>query len=1083
MARPRAHLADVVPWIADGIVPPTRDTNGHPLIRLQTLGAAVVQCGEMRICPSAGVLFGLMIRLSHATAMRTPRDELLELLWPEQKDVRRRASLRQALYKLRQLGVRVGLDGDVVQLDSVQVVRTFANERTAACFERDVTTGYEPFGPFLPGYVAPTAGLEEWVGIEREVVHAQVRQVLVVQLRMRRERADWAAGEALARWLLRFDPLHEDATLMVAECTMLAGAKAEAIAILDRYLAEIGPGAGDMRLPALQMRRRFVEAAGGRLSFAPTERHFVGRDDEMTAFTLAMRRARWRDGSAVLLHGPSGMGKTRMTIEVGKVATVEGVREVRGSCCESDGLRILSVVLDMLPELMAQPGALGCEPESMATLQRLVPECRNHPDGRSPTESSDTRELCSPSELSIESVLAREPLPMPSSIRRAIVDLVAAVSDERPLMLVIDNVHWLDAASWDVLADIMERISEMRLLVVMTSREPFACAERPERVPSSLRVRELPPLTAEHAATLARLIGEDFSAPVSDAICRWFVDACEGSPLFLRSLVIHWIETGEFGGVPPTLEQVMESRIAKLSSDALRTLQTIALLGELASVERAQRVLDSSTLQLLDSLDELARASAFRESTTSKLECHELLGRAAVGSLSRPALTMLHFRIAGVLTADRFDEGGSVSLAVIEHLSRAGEWAHLTEYARARGEQLLQKGHPTRTLALCDAAKRATLDEIDDPQLRHVELEALYSAGRYSQLIVHLSRQGNDFQVAKSWDAEHPESVVKFVEAARHSDSFDDFENQCARATILAETECVLDHLRVRAAITAIKVAGHGLNDSLPKRAYDAARPVCERLPNSQVERALLDMYFHTAFGDPHVALQASQRLLIRCVPNQNPRDRIFLTSDIACSMRVCGAIDEARNLFERTFNEGSNADLALPAGIAAWYLSLIAIDENGDLTRAKNWLARCTTLRGFEGEALLHQLMAAQLARIAIEEQDLATAVRSHSKGIQLSPNAIRPKNLAYRLAIELGIARLADDLASVWRLLPEAQSMFARLKTSLGQDFLASQIIRALRLIGHEEEAADIFKDYVNHTRRERSKIPTYLETAIQS
>ena len=157
MARPRAYLADAVPWVADGAVPPTRDRNGQPLIRLQTLGAAVVQCGETRIGPSAGVLFALMLRLTHATAMRAPRDQLLELLWPGQKDVRRRASLRQALYKLRGLGVRVGLDGDVVQLDSVQLVRTFANERTAARFERDVTTGYEPFGPFLPGYVAPAA--------------------------------------------------------------------------------------------------------------------------------------------------------------------------------------------------------------------------------------------------------------------------------------------------------------------------------------------------------------------------------------------------------------------------------------------------------------------------------------------------------------------------------------------------------------------------------------------------------------------------------------------------------------------------------------------------------------------------------------------------------------------------------------------------------------------------------------------------------------------------------------------------------------------------------------------------------------
>ena len=171
--------------------------------------------------------------------MRVPRDVLLEAVWPGQSDRRRRGSLRQALYKLRVFGVRVALDGDVVGVDRAQIVRTFSIERTVAGFDRDVTNGDEPFGVFLPSYAPPTESLEEWVDLEREAVHAQVRHVLVTQLRARRERADWGGAEALARWLLRFDPLHEDATLTIAECTMLSGAKAEAIAILER----LGPDA------------------------------------------------------------------------------------------------------------------------------------------------------------------------------------------------------------------------------------------------------------------------------------------------------------------------------------------------------------------------------------------------------------------------------------------------------------------------------------------------------------------------------------------------------------------------------------------------------------------------------------------------------------------------------------------------------------------------------------------------------------------------------------------------------------------------------------------------------------------------
>lgn len=1119
MARPRAIPADAVPWIPDASAPPTRDARGEPLIRLQTLGAAVIQCGEARVGPSAGILFALLLRLTHAPSMRVPRDVLLAALWPEQKDERRRASLRQALYKLRGLGVRVGLDGEVVQFDPAQLVRTFASERTTARFERDVTTGHEPFGPFLPGYVAPTAPFEEWVGIEREAVHADVRHVLVTQLRARRERADWSSAEALARWLLRFDPLHEDATLMLAECTMLAGAKAEAIAILDRYLAELGPNAGDIRLPALQMRRRFVEATRGRISFAPTERHFVGREDEITAFTLAMRRARWRDGSAVLLHGPSGMGKTRLTLEVGKVAIVEGLREVRASCCESDRHRVLSVIFDMLPELIEQPGALGCEPESLATLRRLVPDSRMRTPEAATFRASDlTNDSTDPTlgggieattgstakddfegvgatnysaphevrvigdvlEPSYESILAREPLPMQSSIRRAVVELVAAVSDERPMLLVVDNVHWIDAASWDVLADIVERISQLRLVVMLTSRTPHACVVRPERTPVSLLVRELLPLKAESSSSLARLIGEDLSAPMSDANCDWFVDACEGSPLFLRSLVNHWIETGEAGGLPPTLQQVIEARLSKLGPDALQTLQAIAMLDKFAGVDRVQRVLESSTSQSLESLEELASAGAFRESSTKELQCHELLGRAAIGTLGGPAKKMLHLKIASVLASDGIDPSQSLSLAVLEHLSAAGEWARLSMFAGRRGTELLQSGYPARALAVCEAARRELPAEFDDQHLGRVELEALYLAGRYSRLIDVMSKSPTDFSVDSGWDAAHPVDVLNFIESARHADSAASYEDLCARAVMLAESEAVSESVRLRAATTGIKLAGHGMRHVLPLRAYHAGSKIAARMQDRLAEQALLDMYFHTSFGDQELALAAARNLRANYIHTRNCRDQLYLGSDIGYALRVTGAMDEARDQFASVYSIGAREGVVASAGVAAWYLSMIAMDIDADVEEATRWIMKCRDLPGAVDEELLRLLVAQQQARLAIVEKRLDLAIEHRDAAKRCFVKAPQPKRLAYGTAIDLAIALLADDMDQIAALCPEAESRFESLKSTLGQDYLATQVIAAQARLGRKDDANATFADYVSACRRERSPIPRYLAAA---
>ena len=346
---------------------------GRRRLVFQTLGAARLVLGDDRIVPSTGTLFALLVRVAYSPEYRQPRDALLTSLWPGQSLARQRGNLRQTLYKARSMGIHVTLVGDCVCLDAAQVVTTFSLSHTTALFDCDVVRGNEPFGVFLPSFVAPWPDFQEWIEAQRATVHAAVRRVLVELLRARRERADWSGAETLARWLLQFDPLNEEATLTLAECTMLAGSKAEAVAIIDRYLAEIGPSAGDIRLPATLLRKRFTEPASKkRRSFVPTERHFVGRTTELANLTMAMRRARWHDGSAVMIEGYAGIGKTRLANELSKIAEIEGFREIRVECRDGDVHRPLNALLEPITELLALPGALGCSPESMGVLRKIA---------------------------------------------------------------------------------------------------------------------------------------------------------------------------------------------------------------------------------------------------------------------------------------------------------------------------------------------------------------------------------------------------------------------------------------------------------------------------------------------------------------------------------------------------------------------------------------------------------------------------------------------------------------------------------------------------------------------------------------
>jgi len=1105
MARPRTQFAPTVPWINDSSLPPTRDAQSRPLVRVHTLGAAVVQCGEVCIGPTAGVLFALLIRITHAPGMRLHRDVLLDLLWPEQTDTRRRASLRQSLYKLRGYGVRVEMRAEDVSLDMTQVTRSFAVERTAEQFERDVTYGNEPFGQFLPNYRAQWSQMNEWVASERELVHAEVRQVLVTLLRSHRERADWSGAQSLARWLLLFDPLHEDATLTLAECAMLTGAKAEAIAILDRYLAELGPNAGEIRLPASQLRKRFADAGRGRVSFAPTERHFVGRETEIAELTLALRRARWHEGNAILFHAPPGMGKTRLTWEVGKVAAIEGLRELRASCRESDACRPFSVFFEVLPEVMTMQGAIGCSPESLAVLHRLMPDTKPTSSSGSsqsePGQIGDSVEFVEQKSESIRDVnravapaddaaplpvMMREPLPMASAIRAAIVDVFTAVSSERPLWLVVDDTHWIDSASWETMVDLIDQLRAMRLMVLMTSREPHARPQRPQRIPSALLVRELEPLSVGSVSTLARLIGEDLLAPVGDILCDWFANACEGNALFLRSLVNHWIDTGEAGGVPPTLAQAIEHRLARLSADATRALQAAAMLGGSATVPLVQRTLQFGTMEVVDALEELTHAGAFRSDVGGySLHVHDLLAQAAIQKLGRPGRITLHRAVADALLECGDVQNGATAVAVVRHLRDSGSHKDLLAFVLDRGAHFLEHGLPSITIAMCEAVadvlQSCTADSDVANAFDRMHMEAMYVAGRHSELLSMTASKTVNFSIDLSWDAINPSDVLDSLEAAKDSDVFTDYEDLCARTVMLAEAEGVPLHFRYRAAISAIKIAGNGLNPDFPTRAYAAGVALCPEFEIPMGRREKLDMYFHTAFGDVEIAASAARRILSDWVPRCTPSEGMPLMGDVAYALRAAGFIDEARILFERAFETACEQSLTRRAGVAAWYLSMIAMDMGNKTDVAERWILRAENLPGAKSEELLLAVCAQQKSRIALALAQPVEARKHAEASKKFWAFAQYPKRKASELALDLGIAVAEGHKRDVDRILPEAISRFSTLQGTLGQDFLASRIVLALKMLSRSDEAEELLSSYIHGARREKYPAPAFLLNSL--
>ena len=1041
------------------------DSASDVCVRVQTFGACVVEISGNRLGRNADIVIALVMMLVHAPGMQLPRDQLINTLWPDSPEPRRRGNLRQALYKLRQMGVRAVMNGDQVQLDEPQVLRNFSIDRTATNFENEIVRAHEPFGPFLPGFLTiPGSALDEWLDAERQRAHADARRVLASALRVQHAIANWQAAEPLARWLLQFDPLNEAATLVMAECLVLSGAKYDAIRLLDQYMSELGPNAGDLRIPATTLRRRLAAPTPRRISFAPSERHFMGREASMAQITLALRRARFKDGTATLLHGSAGIGKTRLLNEVTKVSVIEGLSDLRAGCRETDLTRPLSIFLDLVPELLQLKGALGCSPESMKALKRFV----NDDDWIAERNAANGGPVA---------------MPLAAALRRAIVDVILAVSEERSVFLIIEDVHWLDAASWEVIVDLIDHISAARVCFVMTSRLPHPRPHLPERMPVALNVQSLPPLSIESCLELAHAIATDLSAEIDENLGKWFVETSEGIPLFLRSLVNHWIETGDAGGVPPTLVGAISQRLQTLSVDALRVLQTIALLGRHAELSMIESVLELPYFRVVSALDDLQTASAFDASTSGALVCHELIGRMAVGGLGINARRSLHKRIAQILLQLKTDVlSPALCLDRLEHLMLSGDLrAYLSASSEAVGE-LLAAGYSYDALGVAESALEQASEPEDRESMLALQAKALYGCGEYARLLSHPLSPSTVGQGLSHWENIEPESLVRWLDAAAHADRGANASDLAAAATLVSETEHYSSTVRYNAATLAIRISANACEEKFASRAYNVGKCVLVNLPKATERADELDMLFHTSFGDWERAYKAAKRCLYASRSITSVTERLSIQLRVAFSFRSCGDVAGAKDLLERVHTESIKENLGSTYSFAAWRLSSIYLDAD-NLVQAEYWLGEYSRIAPIDREPLAGVLFHSHSTRVALALGDLNRAIIHLSLAQDSMSEEGHIMRHAHALAIRLGIARLRNDIAEVAGLVVAARPIFKRARTSIGQTYFASEFVLSLLLIGLTAEARRTANAFVKSHRREPSELPNYFTKRLNA
>jgi predicted ATPase len=472
---------------------------------------------------------------------------------------------------------------------------------------------------------------------------------------------------------------------------------------------------------------------------------FVGRDAELAVLSDVVRQVLKGQARAVLVGGEAGMGKSRLVAEAAAMAERAGFRVLVGHCVEigADGMALVPLVeaLRTLARTTRPDELAALLGPARVELSRLLPEL-------APGEWQEPRTTPANSGQLLELVLG----------------VLERVGARAPLLLVVEDVHWADRSTTELLAFLVRTLRAVPVCLLLTYRSDELHRRHPlrpflrawEREPSARSI-ELHGLTdREVAAQMAGILGA-----VPDARLLAVVsDRAEGNP-FLVEEVVAAVRAGEpLSEVPESLRDVLLSRIDALAEPAQQLLRAASAAGRSVSDRLLAAVAGLDEPVLMAALREVVERQflVVDESGTGYAYRHALLRNAVYDDLLPGEKLRLHGLFAERLSAEpgllAQDASPAAELAVhwyaaldlpralsasIEagrqaaaayapaeaqrHFERALEvWPRVadaeqragtdeTGVLRLAGEAALQAGSLTRALALLDrAAERVEQD-------------------------------------------------------------------------------------------------------------------------------------------------------------------------------------------------------------------------------------------------------------------------------------------------------------------------------------------------------------------------------------
>jgi DNA-binding SARP family transcriptional activator len=990
------------------------------MIHLHTLGDALITVGEKEIRPSSPMVFAALLYLGVERGRRVPRAALQELLFPESDERSGSHSVRQLLYKLRQLGAPIIADDSSVSLQGD--IDDAMDDRSIEIAPNDsLRAGFLPaYGPRI------SDAFEAWLDNARDRHVSRVAKVLISRMNKALEAADHGKALDTANALLHHDPLNEEATLIRAKCLALTGQKQRAIDLLATYSAEVDT---QLRLPADSLRRRILATQND----SSNKIRFVGRAYELQRLIAQQKRTAKGLRSNSLIWGDPGIGKTRLVQELASLATLDGSTVLWAHCQEHTANQPLGVVTNLVSPLLKCRGALGVSPDSMNWLKRL--EARI--DGDASSDMNGINEAA-------------------HRLMSAIVDLVGSVAIENTLVLVIEDAQWIDDASRDFFISTV--LTDARLHLVITCRDERFAHLKPFTSEGGF-AQKLAPLTSADASTL--LLGSlNSEGAVDGALITDCVNLAAGNPLFLKTLALHLAVARDVPRAQASIPDLMLQRLQLLKPTPLLLLRLIAVFGNFGTVERIRQCLDLSELDLVLSLQDLADRGFVVSHEHTVKGSHQILIDTVVEHTPLALRQALYEKAALQLEAEAtINRTASLMWTCADYWWRCGNKRRAASVLRGCASLAVELGQPTyaipaleRTLEISDAADLPEVLEhtISIADLATDDAAVLRNVKAYRSIVI------------TSGDGVLDSVDLAEIRARRRLgiDVWDDRDRlvKCALSTKMPV------RYRRRAARTYLASAEESFGTEHVRLHVEALEHLWNDADGA-LDSVELRMLFHLTMGDMAVACQAARRLEERI--NEYPMlTQPTVLNGIARALFVSGATKSAMRVSEKGHALATKVSLPTDVAMASArladnYLTL------GDLRRGHYWVDRSEEVASSNPFCLAYHLSNKTILAIGLHNLDAAAESLGTLKTLDEArkPHAVRSI---------IGLEFLWQNAAAGFEGFEMDFDRFILMDDVAGHCsehlWFATGLFFALCGAGRSQDAEERFGSYILSRRRER-------------